>query len=283
MPTVPWSQAEVDAIVATYRQMLIAELSGQRYNKSLLNQRLIESLHSRSRASIEYKHRNVSAVLRDADCPYVNGYKPLGNYQGILVEAVERLLLSSETFDRAARTAAERPAVDSAEPLDEAIIVTPPAPLPRDSKIHEPSPVYAPQPRKCDYLAREARNRELGSAGERFVIDFEKYRLQRAGQDRLAERVEHIAETRGDGAGFDVRSFETDGRDRWIEVKTTAFAKESAFFITPNELACSRTNADRYHLFRLFDFRQRPRMFCLQGNLHDRLWLEPNSYRAGVR
>ncbi len=279
----PWSVTEVDAIVATYRQMLVAELSGQRYNKSQLNQALMERLNDRSRSSIEYKHRNISAVLRDADCPYVNGYKPLSNYQGMLVEAVERVLLGSELFDRAARFAAERPAVDSAEPIDDAIIVMPPDPSRPRHEINEKPASYERRPFKRDYLAREAQNRELGLAGERFVVSYEQHRLMQAGHAKLADKVEHIAETQGDGAGFDVLSFEADGRERWIEVKTTAFAIESAFFISPNELACSRSYADRYHLFRLFDFRQRPRMFCLQGDLHNHLWLEPNSYRAGIR
>jgi len=279
----PWSVTEVETIVATYRQMLVAELSGQRYNKRQLNQALMERLHDRSRSSIEYKHRNISAVLRDADCPYVDGYKPLSNYQGVLVEAVERVLLGSELFDRAARLATERPAVDAAVPANDVIIVTPPEPSRPHQEINEKPAAYERKPLKRDYLAREAQNRELGLAGEHFVVSYEQHRLKQDGHDKLAEKVEHVAETQGDGAGFDVLSFEADGRERWIEVKTTAFAIESAFFISPNELACSRSYADRYHLFRLFDFRQRPRMFCLQGDLHDHLWLEPNSYRAGVR
>jgi len=283
MPQSPWSVIEVEATVATYRQMLVAELSGQRYNKSQLNQALMERLQDRSRSSIEYKHRNISAVLRDADCPYVNGYKPLSNYQGMLVEAVESVLLDSELFDRAARSAAERPAVDSAEPANDTIVVTPPEPSRPRHEISEKPATYDRRPFKRDYLAREAQNRELGLAGERLVVSYEQNRLIQAGYAKLADKVEHIAETKGDGAGFDVLSFEADGRERWIEVKTTAFAIESAFFISPNELACSRSHADRYHLFRLFDFRQRPRMFCLQGDLHNHLWLEPNSYRAGIR
>ncbi|WP_251975925.1 DUF3883 domain-containing protein [Salinicola avicenniae] len=283
MPQSHWSVLEVEAIVATYRQMLVAELSGQRYNKSQLNQALMERLQDRSRSSIEYKHRNISAVLRDADCPYVDGYKPLGNYQGMLVEAVERVLLGSEIFDRAARSAAERPAVDSAEPAHDGVIVMPPEAPQSHHEINEKPAAYERRPIKRDYLAREAHNRELGLSGERFVVSFEQHRLRQAGESRLADRVEHIAETQGDGAGFDVLSFEPNGRERWIEVKTTAFAKESAFFITPNELACSRDNAERYHLFRLFTFRNKPRMFCLQGDMNDYLWLEPNSYRAGIR
>ena len=95
--------------------------------------------------------------------------------------------------------------------------------------------------------------------------------------------VESVRCDRGDGLGFDIHSFEPDGRDRLIEVKTTAFAKESAFFITPNELECSRSHSDHYHLFRLFNFRKGPKFFCLKGDLQEQLWLEPDSYRAGVR
>lgn len=273
----PWSIDEVEATVDTYRQMLIAELGNQHYNKAELNRALASRLQGRSRTAIEYKHQNISAVLRDADCPYVAGYKPLGNYQALLADVVECRLLQSELFDQAARFAADRPTIDAPVDTFEGLIVSPPSTAP---SIRETLGRYAV---KRDYLARETRNRTLGNAGERFVLAYEQQRLNAQGFPGLADAVEHVAETRGDGAGFDIRSFETDGRERWIEVKTTAFAKECAFFITPNELNCSREYSTRYYLYRLFNFRGRPQMFCLHGNLHDRLWLEPDSYRAGVR
>lgn len=65
----PWSVDEVGATVATYRQMLVAELSGQSYNKRELNRALMAQLHGRSASAIEFKHCNISAVLRDANCP----------------------------------------------------------------------------------------------------------------------------------------------------------------------------------------------------------------------
>lgn len=49
-----------------------------------------------------------------------------------------------------------------------------------------------------------------------------------------------------------------------------------------NEVEFSTHAADQYHLYRLFDFRQEPRMFRLQGDMRRRLWLDPVSYRAGV-
>lgn len=58
----PWSTSEVEATVLTYRQMLVAELSGQSYNKRVLNQELMARLDGRSAGAIEFKHANISAV-----------------------------------------------------------------------------------------------------------------------------------------------------------------------------------------------------------------------------
>lgn len=272
-----WSGDEIVSIVDTYRKMLIAELSHQRYNKAALNRQLAERLPKRSSGSIEFKHCNISAVLRDAGCPYVAGYKSRSNYQAILAECVEQRLLRSEVFDRAALSAAERPVIDNTPETLEGVVVDPPKATPQ---VQERQGSYVV---KRDYLAREARNRELGHAGECFVLAYERQRLMAEGAQKLAEAVEHVAVTQGDGMGFDVRSFSSDGSERLIEVKTTAFAKECAFFLSPNELDCSGKNAAHYYLYRLFSFRDRPRMFCLQGDLRDHLWLEPESYRAGVR
>ena len=42
---------------------------------------------------------------------------------------------------------------------------------------------------------------------------------------------------RGDGAGFDVLSFDLGGKERLIEVKTTNGAARTPFFMTRNEMA----------------------------------------------
>ena len=81
-------------------------------------------------------------------------------------------------------------------------------------------------------------------------------------------------------AGYDVLSFDLDGRERLIEVKTTAFAKETPFFLSRNELALSRQEADAFHLYRVFAFRRRPQLFDLPGRLEDRCQLDPVSYLA---
>ncbi len=76
------------------------------------------------------------------------------------------------------------------------------------------------RPVRVDYLALEARNQSLGKAGEELVLRVEMDRLRREGASRLADRIEHVSHTRGDGLGYDVLSFESTGRERLIEVKT---------------------------------------------------------------
>ena len=46
----------------------------------------------------------------------------------------------------------------------------------------------------------------------------------------------HLAVVEGDSAGYDVRSFNVDGTERHIEVKTTGGPATNAFFISPNEV-----------------------------------------------
>ena len=109
-----------------------------------------------------------------------------------------------------------------------------------------------------NYLEREAQNQKLGDAGEQFVINFEKARLIREGKESLADQIEQVSVTEGPSAGFDIRSFELDGSDRFIEAKTTKYGKSTPFYVTPNELRFSQQHADRYHLYRVFKFRDNP-------------------------
>ena len=52
---------------------------------------------------------------------------------------------------------------------------------------------------KFDPAERDARNRDLGKAGERFVVEFERDRLRRAGRDDLADDVQWVSDVDGDG------------------------------------------------------------------------------------
>ncbi|WDS34758.1 DUF3883 domain-containing protein [Pseudoxanthomonas sp.] len=274
-----WSLIEVEACVADYLRMLTLELNGQRYSKAEHARALGQMLEGRSRASIEFKHCNISAVMQELGYPPINGYKARGNYQALLFDVVEAQLSTDNEVQAAAHAAAVRPAVATTVEDHPDPWVPVPAPA---QHLRETPPEYLPRfsAARRDYLAQEAQNRSLGRAGELFVLDHEARRLHAAGKKTLGDRVEHVAATQGDGLGYDVLSFDEDGRERLIEVKTTAFGQLTPFFVSRNELARSQADAPNYRVYRLFDFRQKPRMFALPGAIADHCLLDAVNYRA---
>nr|WP_242033686.1 DUF3883 domain-containing protein [Phormidium sp. FACHB-592] len=213
--------------------------------------------------------------------PYIFGYKPLGNYQSLLYEVGVDRISSDSSFSVIVQQVVEEPAniptvKDLLSRLD-----SPPEPYTPAPTVERSKPLRRVR-RAINYLEREARNASLGRADEEFVLNFERARLIRLGQESLADRVEHIAVTEGNGAGFDVRSFEANGSDRFIEVKTTAYGKQVPFFVSQNEVTVSQNYSDHYHLYRVFRFRDDPRLFTLTGALSHICNLSPIQFVARI-
>lgn len=273
-----WSREEVEACVADYLQMLTLELNGQRYVKRARAKALMDRLDERSLGSVEFKRCNISAVLIELGYPYINGYKRRDNFQKrLLMEVVARMASADQALQDAVLAAVSRPATPAVAYGDP--WVTRPKP---DKRVADAPETYAPtfSALHRDYLAQEARNRSLGRAGELFVMDLEARRLHAAGKKRLAEKVEHVAATQGDGLGYDVHSYEDSGQDRLIEVKTTSFGEDTPFYVSRNELARSQRDAEVYHLYRVFDFRQKPRVFSIDGRIDQWCRLDAVNYLA---
>lgn len=277
-----WTRAEVDAVISDYFDMLICELTNRPYSKAEHNRGLQERI-PRSRGSIERKHSNISAVLRDLGYPFIEGYKPQSHYQRLLRDAVLDRLESNQGLITVVRESADEPA---AAPTINDYLIRMEAPPEREDSDHaavaEQSVGIAATRSPVNYLEREARNASLGRAGEHFVLEFERARLLAAGRDALVDRIEHVAVTLGDGLGFDVRSFELDGSDRLIEVKTTAYGKRTPFFVSRTEVTVSRMRSDVFSLYRVFDFRRRPRLFALPGAIDATCQLEAVEFSARV-
>ena len=93
----PWTDEENDLIVADYFAMLAADLAGRPYIKAEHNRRLRTRI-DRSRPSIEFKHRNISAVLKGLGESWITGYLPAFNVQLSLADAVARWLHQHPEF-----------------------------------------------------------------------------------------------------------------------------------------------------------------------------------------
>jgi hypothetical protein len=279
-----WTGNEVRLIVADYFDMLEAELLGKPYKKSEHRKALTPQLSGRSEGSIEFKHQSVSGVLVELGLPYIEGYKPRSNYQSILATEVETFLDQRPGF---LQQMASVPMLNPTQPrlvtkpnLEE-VIEDPP------ENIFAPTltakPWLSRKARKMDFAERDAVNRQLGKLGEQFVFDLERYRLNLAGRDDLAQKVVWASRDIGDGLGFDIISFdEADDSERMLEVKATGLGKFFPFYVTSNEVLCSEDIPHQYHLFRVFDFGRFPRLYILHGSLREQCQLEPVLYRAVI-
>lgn len=108
--------------------------------------------------------------------------------------------------------------------------------------------------RKTDFFKKAKNQKKLGYAGELMVLKYERDCLIAAGKHKLAEQIRHVSKEDGDGAGYDILSFESNGNPKYIEVKTTTQDKDSPFVITANELKFSEINANNYKLYRIYNF-----------------------------
>lgn len=137
--------------------------------------------------------------------------------------------------------------------------------------------------RHADFSIRDARNKELGLAGEKAVVEFERYKLLQLGLYDKSLEVRHVALEEGDGAGFDVLSFDADGKEIFIEVKTTRGHEETDFFLTANEYEFFRLHPESYALYRLWNFDKTTsvgKFFVLKADQMTELVLEPVTYRV---
>lgn len=262
-----WSAVENAAIVADYLAMLGLDLRGESYNKAARNRALQEHL-GRSRGSIEFKHQNISAVLMALGEPWIDGYKPAHNYQDALMDEVVRQL------GRGASTVDVLP-----EPPDASIVFGPPPTLSNAPPPAEAERIAAVA-RKFDVAARQERNRALGKAGEAAVLAHERAHLAAQGRPDLADDVRWVSEIDGDGAGYDIASFEVSGAPRLIEVKTTNGWERTPFYLSRNELDVAEDRAESWRLVRVWNYARGPRAFEIAPPLERHVSLIATGYRA---
>lgn len=273
-----WSRSEVEAVVDDYLSMLASELAGVPYNKAAHRRALLPLLRNRSEHSVEFKHANISAALLNAGFPYISGYKPRSNYQGLLVEVVAERMAGAVQLQEVAAADADRPMV--VPEVDNILAVLTAAPKAANDRNTATEFARAPIRLTTNFIEREARNRSLGAAGELFVLNYERARLIHLGKEALAARIEHTSKVRGDYEGYDILSFDETGAERLIEVKTTKYGAETPFFVTRNEVSTSELRASRYHVYRLYGFRQTPKIYTLRGAITESCRLAAASFLA---
>lgn len=270
----PWTDDEIELVVTVYFDLLAAELRGERPVKATRMRDLQRLMPARTVGSIERKMSNISSVLDERQQPWIDGYKPLAHIQAALEPIVvarlgqERRL--SETM--AEYVANTLPAPTAKRVATDDVLVEPPS-MTRGTKrasIGLTSGAFG--------AVQDFRNRQLGKAGEEWVLDAERESLDRHGRRDLADSVVWVARDLGDGAGYDIASFLVDGTPRHIEVKTTNLGARTPFYVTRWEVEVSGKESDIYSLYRVFDFRSDPRIYRLNGSVEKSARLEPSVF-----
>lgn len=271
----PWNRAEIDVVVEAYMAMRRAEFLGQHPVKAHVVRDLRQLLPARSERSIEYKLQNVSAVLDENNEIWISGYKPATHYQRELAAATLEALGRSHRMQEVAEDYESSPIV---APSRTRLATS-------DVEVAVPSPKGpARNPSRVNLTAgpigalHDFQNRRLGKAGEEWVVDLEREKLERLGRRDLAKDVTWVSQDRGDGAGYDVSSYRPDGSELHIEVKTTNLGVRTPFYITRWELEVSSRERDLYALYRVFGFSRDPKVYVLKGSIEEVARLEPKVF-----
>jgi Domain of unknown function (DUF3883) len=262
---VDWTEAEVNATVDDYLDMLVAEAAGQPYSKADHRKALIGRLNpGRTESAIEFKHQNISAAMTNLGLPYIRGYLPRGNYQAALATEIQRRLEADPSL-----LTQIVPAGTNSDRSGERQLTETPPPRARTRAG-----------RHVDYGALQEESRRVGALGEKLVVEYEQERLRAAGRVSLADAVRWVAKEDGDGLGYDVLSFDASGAERYIEVKTTAYGAETPFYVSSAELDFARRHAGSYALYRVSHVDESPQFFVLHGDLAKSVDMVPVTYRA---
>ena len=271
-----WTREEVILIVKDYFDMFRMELDSIPYNKAAHRRKLTPLLNNRDN-SIEFKHQNISGVLANMGLPYIKGYKPLFRYQQLLEDEVVFFLENNKLFfEKEFKKFADEKIGPIVKKINFEKIIDKKSPA--KTKTTEKEPSFLPI--KTNYLAKEQNNRQLGEKGEQLVYDYERWRLIKAGKENLADRIEWVSKEKGDGMGFDILSKNTNGKDMFIEVKTTKLAKETPIYFSRNEWRFAQINGKDFFLYRVFNFKEYPQIFIKRGNYESFCKMQPQSFKG---
>jgi len=130
-----------------------------------------------------------------------------------------------------------------------------------------------------NYIENAREKKNIGDGGEDLVMKYEMEKLKGLGIKKMPE---HISKSIGDGLGYDILSYDKDGKPMYIEVKTTKSGSKTNFYVTINELTCSMENKENYYLYRLFDYepnKDKAKMIVERGSLEDKC-INPTLFRV---
>lgn len=107
--------------------------------------------------------------------------------------------------------------------------------------------------RKIDYERINKEKKLIGNAGEELVYNDQIEFVKKYVPEYL-KNVRHVSKLDGDGAGYDICSFNADEKLIYIEVKSTTGKKETPFYMSASEYSFYELHKKNYVIARVYEF-----------------------------
>ena len=210
--------------------------------------------------------------IRDDLNKYVDSYRRIGN------DPTSEVLL--EVLDESVFEETDQKQESN---LDYELPVFRPMIIGKESKKDTKKKKGTSKPRKPSLPSKK-----VGDAGEKYVYEFEKNRLEKLGLNDLADSIVKQYEDLSFFPGYDIQSFDEFGNKIYIEVKATKGKNKNYFEISENEIKTAKEYGDSYYIYQVTSALTNPEISTVIKNLYeyedqDRILIEPMVYRVSFK
>lgn len=138
-----------------------------------------------------------------------------------------------------------------------------------------------------DYSEQQAISQKIGDRGEELVLRNEIEKIKQWGlPNEILSKVRRVS-LESDDYGFDILSFDKDGNERYLEVKTTKTnGKNFSFILTRNEFEHAKKYGNKYSFVIVFDILNNPHIWYMGNPFVEepyKVKIQPTQYRVDVK
>lgn len=131
-------------------------------------------------------------------------------------------------------------------------------------------------------------SKQVGDAGEQYVYEYECYKLSKINRQDLVEKIIKQYEDLSYFPGYDIKSFDKNGNEIFIEVKSTKSKNKEFFEITENEKNAAERIGDDYFIYQVTSALTNPSISSIIQNpikyvQQNKVMMEPLVYRVSYK